>query len=378
MLADLVATASISSVNQDFDMGNLEITHLLANWCESAKFAVDVRNLDSLNPKANLVTTLGSGNGGLVLSGHTDTVPFDQGLWDSDPFAVMEKEDRLFGLGIADMKCFFAFALEAATRFKPTEFKRPLHLVGTADEESSMIGGRALAQESDLHADYAVIGEPTSMQPIRRHKGIFMELVRVVGKPGHSSDPALGNNALEGMAEVIDELLQIRDDLRKTHNHPDFDVTYPTLNLGHIHGGDNPNRICPSVELHFDCRTLPGMDIDVVRQEIQARVNNRLAKSPFTIEFETLFRGVGAMETDENSAIVKATEEISQQQSGGVGFCTEGPFFQSMGIDTIIIGPGDINVAHQPNEFIDLSNVDRYVDLLESLIYKFCIADLPT
>ncbi len=377
LLADLVATASISSVNHDFDMGNLDITNLLANWCESAGFTSDVKALETPNPKANLIASLGSGTGGLVLSGHTDTVPFDEGHWDTDPFVLQEKDGKLYGLGIADMKCFFAFALEAACRFKPADIKRPLYLIGTADEESSMSGGRALVKDVCLQANYAVIGEPTNMQPVRRHKGIFMELVRVIGKSGHSSNPMLGNNALEGMAQVIDELLLIREALRKSHNHPDFKVTYPTLNMGHIHGGDNPNRICPSVELHFDCRTLPGMDVNLVRQEIQARIFERMAKLPFKIEFETLFQGVNAMETDKDSAIVQVTEEIAKEKSGSVAFCTEGPFFHEMGIDTIIIGPGDINQAHQPNEFIELSNIDQYVNFLESLIYRFCVEETP-
>ena len=144
-----------------------------------------------------------AGPGGLVLAGHTDTVPFDEGRWRSDPLGLSERDQRLYGLGSTDMKGFFPLAIAAAEAFRDTPLQQPLILLATADEESSMNGARALAAAGRPKARAAIIGEPTSLVPVRMHKGIMLEAVRVTGRPGHSSNPELGNSALEAMHAVM-------------------------------------------------------------------------------------------------------------------------------------------------------------------------------
>src|SRR5690606_37299728 len=224
-------------------------------------FEIEVLPIPGQPHKANLIATLGRGAGGLVLAGHTDTVPCDPDRWASDPFSLTERDGRLYGLGATDMKGFFPVALEAARRFDQSKLQQPLIILATADEESSMDGARLLAELGRPKARYAVVGEPTGMKPVRMHKGIMMERVRVQGLAGHSSNPALGNNALEAMHLVIADLLAFRSELQNRYRNPGFAVPVPTLNLGHIHGGDNPNRICGHCELQFDLRPLPGMQV---------------------------------------------------------------------------------------------------------------------
>jgi len=279
MMRSLIAAPSISSVSPQWDQSNAEVIELLAAWCEEAGFAVEVLDVPGCPGKYNLVASLGSGPDGLVLSGHTDTVPYDDGKWSSDPFRLQERDNRWFGLGTADMKGFFAVVLEAIRDIDLTKLKHPLILLATADEESSMCGAKSILQAQRKLGRHAVIGEPTNLKPIRMHKGIAMEAIRLTGQSGHSSNPALGNNAMEGMYKVMAELLAWRADLQKRYQNPLFEVQTPTVNLGHIHGGDNPNRICGHCELHFDIRPLPGMHLDELRNELDQRLAATLADS---------------------------------------------------------------------------------------------------
>ena len=203
MLEGLIGIPSISSVNPGLDQANLPLIQLLANWLDGLGFHCEILPLPNNPDKANLIATLGSGPGGLVLAGHTDTVPYDEGRWKHDPFKLIEADNRFYGLGTSDMKSFLALAIEAVNGLKTRDFKQPLIILATADEESSMDGARELVRLGRPKARYAVIGEPTAMKPIRAHKGMMMESIRLIGKSGHSSDPALGNNAIAGMHNVI-------------------------------------------------------------------------------------------------------------------------------------------------------------------------------
>ncbi|MEE3169519.1 MAG: acetylornithine deacetylase, partial [Pseudomonadota bacterium] len=272
MLARLISLPSISSASAEWDHSNEPVVRTLAEWLEALGFAVEILEVPGMPGKFNLIATLGSGPGGLVLSGHTDTVPFDDKRWQSDPFTLTERDNRWYGLGTCDMKGFFPLAIEAARAFVDQPLKQPLIILATADEESSMNGARALAEAGKPRARYAVIGEPTSLKPVRMHKGIMMERLKFEGQSGHSSNPALGRNAMEGMHEAMTELLALRASWQEKYQNANFEVQVPTLNLGCIHGGDNPNRICAQCELHFDLRPLPGMNMETLRQAILSKV----------------------------------------------------------------------------------------------------------
>ncbi|MCP1728415.1 acetylornithine deacetylase [Natronospira proteinivora] len=372
MLSELISAPSMSSVSPAFDTGNRLVSERLAGWLEDLGFEVKLQAVEGKD-KFNVIATLGRGNGGLVLSGHTDTVPYDEDRWNTDPFQLTEKDGRLYGLGTCDMKAFLGIAIEAASRYRSEDLAEPIIILGTADEESSMAGGKALVAEHSLRARCAIIGEPTRLRPVHLHKGIYMEGVRLKGRSGHSSDPSLGNNALDGMHRVLGELLAFRDQMSRDHHNAAFHVPNPTLNLGHIHGGDNPNRICPEAEVHYDLRTLPEQDMDATRQTLQGRVREVLKDSGLEIEFLPLFDGVGGLDTPEEAAIVQAVTELTGREPEAVAFSTEGPFLQELGIDTVIIGPGDIAQAHQPDEFLDTHTIQPTLDLVDGLIQRFCV-----
>lgn len=372
-IQQLIATPSVSSVSPQLDQSNRPVIDLLAGWLEQAGFAVQIELLPQRPDKANLIATLGSGPGGLVLAGHTDTVPYDHGRWRYDPFGGTIADGRIYGLGAADMKAFLALALAAAQDFTARDLRQPLVILATADEESSMNGVRALAATGQKLGRHAVIGEPTGLKPVRMHKGILMEAIRIEGRSGHSSDPALGANALEGMHRVIGELLQWRAELQACYRNPLFAVDMPTLNLGHIHGGDNPNRICAHCELHIDIRPLPGLTLAELRGALHQRLGQLLADSELKLSFRPLFDGIEAMETPATAAIVQAVEQLSGSPAGAVSFGTEGPYLNAMGMETVILGPGTIESAHQPDEFLALDTIKPMLDLLRDLIGRFCV-----
>lgn len=373
MMAALIGAPSMSSVSPAFDTDNRAVIELLADWLEGLGFAVEVLPLATQPHKANLIATLGQGPGGLVLAGHTDTVPYDEGRWRQDPFHLTERDGRLYGLGTSDMKGFFALAIEAARAFAEQPLKQPLIILATADEESSMDGAQALVDLGRPKARYAVIGEPTGLRPVHAHKGIMMESVRLTGRSGHSSDPALGLNAIEGMHRVIGDLLAWREELQACHHDPRFQVPVPTLNLGHIHGGDNPNRICAACELHLDLRPVPGMALEDLRETLNRRLHQLLGETRFGWELSPLIAGTPAMHTDRSSAIVRAAESMTGHDSEAVAFCTEGPYLNALGMETIILGPGDIAQAHQPDEYLALDRIQPTVALLSGLIERFCL-----
>lgn len=371
-LQQVVNIPSVSSTNAELDMSNLPIIEHLAENFERLGFKNEIVACASPG-KVNLISTLGSGPGGMVLAGHTDTVPFDGELWSTDPFKLTEQDGKLLGLGVTDMKGFFPIAMQAIQELGDATFKEPLIILATAEEETSMEGAKTLAEMGKPRARTALIGEPTGLKPVRTHKGILMDAIRLVGQSGHSSDPSLGRNALEGMHKVISDLMIYREEMRQQYQNPLFEIPYPTLNLGSIHGGDNPNRICGHCELQFDVRLMPGQNIETVRNDIEQRV--AAIAQPLGLEFELVkkFTGVPAFFTDENSELLKTAEELTGHSGISVAFGTEGPYLQQLGMDTIIMGPGHIEQAHQPDEYLSLDMLNPAVEIIKQLIIRHCI-----
>lgn len=373
-LNNIVRLPSVSSANASIDTSNKNVIDYLANQFESLGFSCELISIaGSDNRKFNLIATLGSGPGGLVLAGHTDTVPLDEELWSVDPFQVTEQDGKLFGLGVTDMKGFFPIVMEAVKPLLDEQFSEPLIVLATADEETSMQGARSIVEMGRPKARSAIIGEPTGLQPVKAHKGIMMDSIRLLGQSGHSSDPSLGNNALDAMHLVIADLMLYRDELKQKYNSDLFAIPHPTLNLGVIHGGDNPNRICGHCQLEFDIRLMPGMYIDTVRAEIRQRISSLM--DPLCIQFELapLFTGIPAFFTEENSALLKTAEELTGHAGISVAFGTEGPFLQELGMDTIIMGPGNIDQAHQPDEYMSIDMINPCIDVLQKMIRQHCL-----
>jgi acetylornithine deacetylase len=373
MLHRLIAAPSVSSVNSAWDQSNARVIDLLAEWLDASGFAVERLAVPGHPGKFNLVASHGSGPDGLVLAGHTDTVPYDDNRWSSDPLQLSERGGRLYGLGTSDMKGFFALALEALREIDLDKLQRPLVVLATADEESSMSGAQALVDAGRRLGRHALIGEPTGLRPVRMHKGVAMEAIRLTGRSGHSSDPALGVSALEGMHRVLGEILRWRGELQAKYRNPLFKVPVPTLNLGYIHGGDNPNRICAHCELQIDIRPLPGMELETLRADMERRLHTLLEGSGLALETVRLFDGIPAHETPATAPIVQAAEDLTGHPAEAVAFGTEAPYFDRLGMQTLVLGPGDIDQAHQPDEYLALERIRPYVELLRSLIGRFCL-----
>ncbi len=371
MIAQLIATPSVSCYHADLDMSNRTVIDLIANWTESRGFNVEIQTVNET--KYNLIATVGTGSDGLVLSGHTDTVPCDPDLWQSDPYQLKEKDNRLYGLGSCDMKSFLALALNASQSFDFSKLARPLTIVATADEESTMSGAKLIAENGKKLGRYCVIGEPTGLHPIRQHKGVLSESIKFTGQSGHASNPALGNSALEGMHELIGELLQYRDGIQKQYNDPAFTIPMPTLNLGHIHGGDNSNRICGACELLIDIRFLPGMSFDTLRADIGELTETVAERRGLICECQILGDGLPAMDTAQASEIAEHLKFLTGKFASSVAFGTEAPYYNQMQTETIVIGPGSIDQAHQPDEFLPIDQIDPTIELLEKLIHRFCM-----
>ncbi|MDM8567716.1 acetylornithine deacetylase [Candidatus Halobeggiatoa sp. HSG11] len=369
MISELIATPSISCNDPLKDQSNQAVIELLATWCHELGFKCEIMPIPNHSGKFNLLATLGTGDDGLILAGHSDTVPYDN--WQFDPFKLTEQNNRLYGLGTTDMKAFFALALTAIEQLLANnmQLKRPITILATANEETNMAGAKALTDS--LKGKYALIGEPTGLQPIRMHKGIMMEAIHLHGQSGHSSNPDLGNNALEGMYQVIGELLKWRKQLQTKYNNSAFQIPIPTMNLGHIQGGDSPNRICADCELYIDLRPLPGMDLTELRSTLHQRVEKTLQNSGLDIKFKALFDGIPAMETSIDAEIVTITERLTKKLAGAVAYATEAPYLQRLGMQTIILGPGDIEQAHQPDEFIAVDRLQPMIDILTQLIVYF-------
>ncbi len=209
----LISTSSISSTDARWDEGNEQVIAKLADWLSALGFSIQIEQVAP--NKQNLIAKLGSGEGGLLLAGHSDTVPFDEGRWNYNPHALTQVNNRFYGLGTADMKGFFAFIYEAVKNVDWSKQTKPLYVLAPCDEETTMLGARHFTENAPFKPDYCIIGEPTSLGPIRAHKGHVANAIRVTGKSGHSSNPALGVNAIEIMHEVLFALMQLRDRLIK-------------------------------------------------------------------------------------------------------------------------------------------------------------------
>nr|WP_216660530.1 MULTISPECIES: acetylornithine deacetylase [unclassified Brenneria] len=367
----LIATPSISATDSALDQSNQALINLLAGWFTDLGFHVEVQPVPGTQHKFNMLARIGEGKGGLLLAGHTDTVPFDDGRWTRDPFTLTEHDNKLYGLGTADMKGFFAFILDTLRDIDPAKLTKPLYVLATADEETTMAGAKYFAGSTQIRPDCAIIGEPTSLQPVRAHKGHMSSAIRIQGQSGHSSDPARGVNAIELMHEAISHLLALRNTLKERYHHAAFNIPYPTMNLGHIHGGDAANRICACCELHMDIRPLPGLtlnDLNGLLSETLAPVSQRW---PGRLTISELHPPIPGYECPADHHLVSVVEKLLGTQTEVVNYCTEAPFIQEL-CPTLVLGPGSINQAHQPDEFLDTAFIKPTRALIAQMIQHFC------
>ena len=369
---NLIRIPSISAFDEKIDESNLPIIELLGGWFADLNFHISIQAVPDTRNKFNMLARIGSGEGVLLLCGHSDTVPFDQGRWQMDPFKVREADGRLYGLGSCDMKGFFAFIIEALRDIPLNTLKKPLYILATADEETSMAGARFFAQQQLIKPAMAIIGEPTELKPIYKHKGHMAHSLNIQGMAGHSSDPAKGLNAIEIIHQAITALLELKQKLAIKYRDPAFSVPEVTLNLGHIHGGDGENRICGHCKLNFDLRAIPGLSDEELISQIDQALAPVQAKYPNSLSRELMYPTSPSFACKDEQNIIELAERLTSFKAASANYATEAPYINLLGCDTLVLGPGSIDQAHQPDEFISLDYVNPTVTLLRNFIKSVC------
>lgn len=333
--------------------------------------------------KANLFATLGPEDaGGVVLSGHTDVVPVEGQAWDTDPFALNERDGLLYGRGTADMKSFIACVVALIPEFVERGLTTPLHLAFSYDEEVGCLGvGRLIAdlERAGIRPHGCIVGEPTLMKPVIAHKGKQGYRCTVRGRAAHSAYAPRGVNAIEAGAEAVAYLKQMarrhRDHGPYDHS---FDVAYTTVHTGVFHGGTALNIVPHGCTFDFEFRYLPGDDPEALLREFTKYVRTVLEPEMQAIDPHAGFdirplSEIGALDTGPESEIVALAQELAGvSEIGKVSFGTEGAQFQQAGISTVVCGPGSIEQAHRPNEHVALEQIAACERFLRRLMDRIC------
>jgi len=305
----------------------------------------------------------------LALVGHTDTVPYDPN-WEYAT-RLTEDEGKLFGRGSCDTKGFIAAALTALEGVDLKKLQRPLALVFTADEEIGLRGAKHLAQVKPFQIRYSIVGEPTSLQPIRAGKGYSLAEVIVHGRESHSAYPALGASAIVRAARLISRLETIGDQL-KMDRHDGFDPAFTTLNVGVIKGGSAKNVIPGECRFTLEWRPVPTQKPNHVLDLLHSAIEDEIQHDPdFRCEVNC-DRNDSGFETDSNSPLVTFLESVTGKKAGSVAYGTEGAQMTILGSEAVVLGPGDIREAHRTGEFVPVDELNRCVDILSQAIRHFC------
>jgi acetylornithine deacetylase len=305
----------------------------------------------------------------LTLVGHTDTVPFDSN-W-TEALLLTEDDGKLYGRGACDTKAFIAAMLAAVQNVNPQSLKRPLALIFTADEEVGLMGAKRLADLRPLRARYSIVGEPTSLRPMRAGKGYSLAEIVIKGREAHSAYPAFGASAIFRAARLLRRIEALAVKL-ESDRHEAFDPPYTTLNVGLLSGGTAKNVIPGECRFTLEWRPIPGQGSARVLELLTEAIEEERAVDS---EFECVVDATRAdegFETAANSNLVKMLEEATGNASGTVAFGTEAAQMIALGADAVVFGPGDIRVAHRTGEFVPVDELEKCVEVLSKAIVRCC------
>ncbi len=372
LLGELIGFPTISSDS------NLEMIAHLAGRLEHAGARVDIHH-DKTGKKANLFATIGPEDvdGGIVLSGHTDVVPVSEQVWASDPFEMVQRDERLYGRGTCDMKGFIAAAVTMAPMLAKRVGARPLHFAFTYDEETGCFGAQALVQTlkaQGLRPGVAIIGEPTDMRIIEGHKGCYEYSTHFSGLAGHGSDPDRGVNAVEYAARYVMRLLELKDQLRtRAPKDSRFKPPWTTISTGAMNGGVAHNVIASAARVDWDMRPVQASDARFAKDDLRDYCQNTLlpmmrAVHPGAdITTEVLAEVEGLEPADENEAREIMMELTGHNETDLVAFGTEAGIFTELGMSAVVCGPGSIEQAHKADEYVSLAQMQQCLDMLGRL-----------
>jgi acetylornithine deacetylase len=358
---------------------NLALIDFVRDYLDGFKIASELV-FDETRNKANLYATIGDpARPGIMLSGHTDVVPVDGQDWASDPFEVAERDQRLYGRGTSDMKSFIAVALAMVPEFLGAKCKTPIHLALTYDEEVGCIGVRGLIAQLQGRPErprLCIVGEPTLMQPVVAHKGKRSVHCRVRGHESHSALAHQGVNAIEIAAEIVARIRLIARRKREEGPFdPDFAPPFTTLQVGTMAGGTALNIVPRDCRFDFEVRHLPDDDPNAVMAELRA-LARALAPEMERVSAESgiafdEYNSAPALSAPLDSEVVALARELTGANSvGKVAFVTEGGLYQQAGIPAVVCGPGSIEQAHKPDEWIALDQVRACEDFMRRLVAR--------
>ncbi len=337
------------------------------------------RTHDASGTKANLFATFGpDSDGGIVLSGHTDVVPVDGQDWSSDPFDAVVRDGRLYGRGACDMKGFIAVALALLPDIAAARLARPLHLALSYDEEIGCIGVTGLLDDlrrEGIKPALAIIGEPTLMKIVGAHKGGAKLVTTCCGREGHSSAPEKGANAVMMAGEFVAMLDSVWGELRADAD-PRFDPPHSTVQANVIEGGTAVNILARQADVTWEYRCLPDRDPKRILERVERRAledilpkyRARAAEADFRTRLHAAYPGLKMDE--ESPAVALARELTGANLVEAVAYGTEAGHFQSYGIPAVVCGPGSIEQAHRPDEFVALSELEACETFLRKVIAK--------
>ena len=377
LLGKLIAFPTISSDS------NLELIGFAAEKLERLGARVRV-SPDETGAKANLFATLGpETDGGIVLSGHSDVVPVTGQDWTSDPFSMHEDEGRLFGRGACDMKGFIAASLAMAEHYAALPLARPVHFAFTHDEETGCLGAKALVEElrdTDMKPSACIIGEPTLMRIIEGHKGCYEYTVEFSGLAGHGSVPDAGVSAVEYAVRYVSHLMSLRPELvaRCLKGSP-FDPPYTTLQVGRVAGGIAHNVIADKCTVDWEMRPVQVGDANFIKTSMRDHVEHdllpamRAVHAAADIVTHTMGEITGLEAMPDSEAVKLVSELTGANTTDFVCFGTEAGLFQQIGIPAVVCGPGSIEQAHKPDEYVELDQLDQCLAMLDKLSSKLVL-----
>ena len=359
------------------DKTNLPLVERIEAYLGSEGIEV-IRVPNAEGDKAAIFATVGpKQDGGIVLSGHTDVVPVKGQRWSSDPFAMREDDGKVYGRGSCDMKAFDAICLAMLPVFRDAGLKRPIHLLLSYDEEIGCLGSLDTIARFGIDLPrpaLCIVGEPTEMKVVNAHKSIASYVTTVHGKEAHSSNPALGANAIEGACAMVTELYRLQARLEDEGDPSGlFDPGFSTVHVGTIEGGHARNILARECRFAWEFRGLPGVDprraIDHIEEFTAATVLPRLTRyvPEASIDTHRSIEVPGLAAEGGSAAEVLAKRLARTNAVGTVPFATEAGQFQKNGIPTIVCGPGSIRQAHQPDEFITLDQIDAGLAFMHRL-----------
>lgn len=379
-LTDAALLERLVAFDTTSHLSNLPLVDFVADYLDRAGIVVE-RRASPEGSKANLLVRAGPEpeNGrGLTLSGHTDVVPAEEREWRSDPFKLTLSGEMWIGRGAADMKGFLALAINRVAAQDPARLRHPLALLLTYDEEVGTIGARHFAESpdaSDALPRDVVIGEPTSLRVVRLHKGMLRLRLVFHGRAAHSGYPHLGRNAIEPAGRAIAALAELRLTMereRPPHGEHFPEVPYAALNVGVVNGGSAANVIPDRCTVQLGIRLLPGMKAE----EMTARIGEAVAAALPEERFDLAAVSESpAMILEEDAPLHRELGAlVGQEGTESVAFATDAGWLQRAGYRCVIFGPGSIEVAHRPNEFVPIAELERAGTLLDDLIRRRCLA----